>query len=85
MTTYYADGENGIVSFETDPSQDINADAKCWTPDTEQWNPCKGGGLGASVLYGGDYYPIPESAVPQMQQRCRERMQRWEQANTDAG
>jgi hypothetical protein len=24
------------------------------------------------VLWSGDYYPIPESAVPEMQKRCRD-------------
>ena len=36
MTTYYSEGVFGVVSFETDPHHDINADAKFWSPDTER-------------------------------------------------
>ena len=76
MTTYYAEGHYGIVSFETDPTQDVNADAKFWCPETEKWNDCPGStGIGADVKWSGDFYPIPESAVPQVQQRCRESLQ----------
>lgn len=33
MTTYYSEGVFGVVSFETDPHHDINADAEFWSPD----------------------------------------------------
>jgi hypothetical protein len=72
VTTYYKEAF-GIVSFETDPQQNINADAKCWHPATDKWVDCPGSsGIGSTVLYGGDYTPIPEAAVPDMQQRCRD-------------
>ena len=41
MTTYYKEAF-GIVSFETDPQTDINADAKCWHPASDEWVDCPG-------------------------------------------
>ena len=76
-TTYYSEGFFGVVSFETDPHHDINADAKFWSPDTESWVDCPGStGIGADVLYSVDFYPIPADAVEEMQTRCRDLMAR---------
>src|SRR6476660_1515293 len=75
MTTYYSEGVFGVVSFETDPHHDINADAKFWSPDTERWVDCPGStGIGTDVLYSVDFYPIPADAVEEMQTRCRDLM-----------
>ena len=76
-TTYYSEGVFGIVSFETDPHHDINADAKFWSPDTERWVDCPSStGIGTDVLYSVDFYPIPADAVEEMQTRCRDLMAR---------
>jgi hypothetical protein len=75
MTTFYAEIVFSVVSFETDPSEDINADAKVWTPQNDVWVDRLGStGIGADVHWGNDYREIPESAVPEMQRRCREFM-----------
>ena len=74
MTTYYVEGgDTAIVSFETDPQDDINADAKKWHPKFgDEWVDCPGStGIGSSVMWSGDYYPIPEEQVPDFQERCR--------------
>lgn len=74
MTTYYVEGGDiSIVSFETDPQDDIHADARIWHPANEDWVDCPGSksSVGASVLWSGDYYPIPEAEVPEFQERCR--------------
>jgi hypothetical protein len=77
-TTYYSEGVFGVVSFETDPHHDINADAQFWSPDTERWVDCPGStGIGTDVLYSVDFYPpIPADAVEEMQTRCRDLMAR---------
>ena len=60
MTTYYSEGVFGVVSFETDPHHDINADAKFWSPDTERWVDCPGStGIGTDVLYSSISTPSP--------------------------
>jgi hypothetical protein len=72
MTFYFAEGEFAIVSFETDPIKDPTAPCKWWIPDRPgpEWQ--EGGeNVGYDVTWSGDYYPIPESAVPEMQDRCR--------------
>jgi hypothetical protein len=80
MTHYYLDGDQAIISFEVPPSQDINADAKCWTPVNEEWVDCPGStGIGPDVLYSGDFYPIPAESVLDFQQRCRDAMSRRSQ------
>lgn len=73
MTTYYVEGGSiSIVSFETDPQDDINADAKIWHPKRGAWRDCPGStGIGTDVLWSGGYYPLPESEVPEFQRRCR--------------
>lgn len=73
MTTYYQERDERIVSFETDPSVDINADAKIWTPYTgEKWGNVPGStGIGADVMWSGDYYPIDEADVSAVQARQR--------------
>lgn len=74
MTSYYVEGGNtSIISFDTDPHEDINADAKKWHPKfVDKWVDCPGStGIGSSVLWSGDYYPIPEEQVPDFQDRCR--------------
>ncbi len=77
MTTYYSEGVFGVVSFETDPHHDINADAKFWSPDTERWVDCPSStGIGTDVLYSVDFYPIPADAVEEMQTHCRDLMAR---------
>ena len=68
MTTYYSEGVFGVVSFETDPHHDINADAKFWSPDTERWVDCPSStGIGTDVLCSVDFYPSP----PTQSKRCR--------------
>lgn len=72
MTTSYKEAF-GIVSFETDPQTDINADAKCWHPASDEWVDCPGStGIGVDALWSGDYTQIPAASVPEMQQRCRD-------------
>jgi hypothetical protein len=64
MTTYYKEAF-GIVSFETDPQTDINADAKCWHPASDEWVDCPGStGIGVDVLWSGDYTQILAASVP---------------------
>ncbi len=54
MTTSYKEAF-GIVSFEADPQTDINADAKCWYPASDEWVDCPGStGIGVDVLWSGD-------------------------------
>jgi hypothetical protein len=85
MTSYYCEID-GIVSFEVDPSEDINADAKFWTPHTEMWVDCPGStGIGVDVRWGTDFHRIPESAVPEMQRRIRDRVQRYQAAQANQG
>ena len=72
MTTSYKEAF-GIVSLETDPQTDINADAKCWHPASNEWVDCPGStGMGVDVLWSVDYTQIPAASVPEMQQRCRD-------------
>jgi hypothetical protein len=72
MTTSYKEAF-GIVSFETDPQTDINADAKCWHPASNEWVDCPGPtAMGVDVLWSVDYTQIPAASVPEMQQRCRD-------------
>ena len=72
MTSYYVERNECIVSFETDPSEDINADAKMWMPDTGEWHDVPGStGIGAEVKWGSDYYPIEEDWVESVQARQR--------------
>lgn len=75
MTRYFVEsGNTSIVGFETDPQDDINADAKKWHPKFgDEWADCPGStGIGSDVLWGGDYYPIPEEQVSDFQDRCRQ-------------
>ena len=70
MTTSYKEAF-WIVSFETDPQTDINADAKCWHPASDEWVDCPGStGIGVDALWSGDYTQIPAASVPEMQHRC---------------
>jgi hypothetical protein len=68
---------SGSFHFETDPQTDINADAKCWHPASDEWVDCPGStGIGVDVLWSGDYTPIPAASVPKMQHRSRDLFQR---------
>jgi len=72
MTTSYKEAF-WIVSFETAPQTDINADAKCWHPASDEWVDCPGStGIGVDALWSGDYAQIPAASVPEMQHRCRD-------------
>ncbi|MGE2736062.1 hypothetical protein [Mycolicibacterium vaccae] len=74
---YFAEGTFAIVVFDEDPQQNPQAPARVWTPQNDDWREVLGDvGIAVSVAWSGDYYPIPEDFVPEMQRRCRERMQR---------
>jgi hypothetical protein len=77
VTFYYVDSRFGVVSFENSPQDDINADAKLWTPMTEEWNDCPGStGIAGDVVWGTDYHPITPDQVPAAQDRLRAFMAR---------
>lgn len=68
MTTYYSEGVFGVVSFETDPHHDINADAKFRSPDTERWVDCpSSAGIGPTYFAASISTPSP----PTQSKRCR--------------
>lgn len=69
MTTYHVEGGTLRPIHRTTSTPTPTSGTRKFG---DEWADFPGSnGIGADVMWSGDYYPIPEEQVPEFQERCR--------------